>query len=358
MSPAESPATQTEEHRADGVFEGGGVKGIAFAGALAAAEEVLGIREWVNVAGTSAGAIAAALVAAGYSPGELREVLSKTRYREFADYGPGGRWISGPLNALTHRGLAHGDHFREWLGDRLDKAPEGHREMKFRDLARKDLPDGLSDAERKAARYRLRVIASDITGARMLVLPDDISDYCDEDGNPRDPDELSVVDGVRMSMSFPFFFEPVTLHRRDGEGNVRPHLIVDGGLLSNFPVWLFDSPEPVRPTWGFRLHAGTTKEEPPYNEVSRPLWELPMAKALFVTAMEAWDVRMSARSFARTVSIPTGEIKTLDFDLTEAKGNYLWEQGHRAATEAFKTRGKDPTAGMPPAAGPGRPLAE
>ena len=55
-----------ERHRADAVFEGGGVKGIAFAGAIAAAERDAGVREWVNVAGTSAGSIVAALLVAGY----------------------------------------------------------------------------------------------------------------------------------------------------------------------------------------------------------------------------------------------------------------------------------------------------
>jgi predicted acylesterase/phospholipase RssA len=53
-----------ERHRVDAVFEGGGVKGIAFAGAIAAAEREAGVQEWVNLAGTSAGSIVAALLAA------------------------------------------------------------------------------------------------------------------------------------------------------------------------------------------------------------------------------------------------------------------------------------------------------
>ena len=53
-----------EKHRADGVFEGGGVKGIAFAGAIAAAERDAGVKEWVNVAGTSAGSIVARSISA------------------------------------------------------------------------------------------------------------------------------------------------------------------------------------------------------------------------------------------------------------------------------------------------------
>ena len=55
-----------------------------------------------------------------------------------------------------------------------------------------------------------------------------------------DPDELEIAAAVRMSMSIPIFFDPVVYN-----GPPQPRraaLIVDGGLLSNFPVWLFDSP--------------------------------------------------------------------------------------------------------------------
>src|SRR4051812_41645641 len=52
-----------------GVFEGGGAKGIAYAGALLALKER---RCWFHaVAGASAGAITAALVAAGLTPEEI-----------------------------------------------------------------------------------------------------------------------------------------------------------------------------------------------------------------------------------------------------------------------------------------------
>ena len=54
---------------ADAVFEGGGVKGIGLVGAVAVAEE-RGY-QWVNIAGTSAGAIVAALLAVGYSVAEI-----------------------------------------------------------------------------------------------------------------------------------------------------------------------------------------------------------------------------------------------------------------------------------------------
>lgn len=81
--------------RADAVFEGGGVKGIAFAGAIAAAERDAGVKEWVNVAGTSAGAIVAALLVVGYDAAGLQRILSEAKYARFADTGAGGKWIGG-----------------------------------------------------------------------------------------------------------------------------------------------------------------------------------------------------------------------------------------------------------------------
>jgi NTE family protein len=329
------PAEPPEADRADGVFEGGGVKGLAFAGALAAALDEAGVRDWVNVAGTSAGSIVAALLVAGLDAQGLREILEHTDYRRFADYGFGGRWIGGLRNALRSRGIARGQYFRNWLGERLAESKLGRPDATFGDIVRRDLPTDLPAAQRQKARYRLRVIASDITAGRMMVLPDDLGDYSEAPGGgPIDIDSFKLVDAVRMSMSFPFFFDPVTLYR-DG----RPHLIVDGGLLSNFPVWLFDSPDPIkRRTWGFRLHQGAGQEEPPYHDVPRPLWPIPLAKAIFTSATEAWDQRMSQASTVRTVSIPTGSVKTLDFNLGAGDRDYLYRSGYETARDFFRAQ--------------------
>lgn len=333
MPPAED-AEPLESERADGVFEGGGVKGIAFAGAISAAEEELGVRTWVNVAGASAGAIVAALLAAGYDAAALKRTLADTRYERFADYGPGGKWLGAPLNALRSRGIARGEYFRSWLSERFAESPLGKAEPTFADVARDDLPSDLPESQREVAKYRLRVIASDITEGRMLIIPDDIEEYETEDGLRLRKDSFSVVEAVRMSMSFPFFFDPVTLYRAG-----KPHLIVDGGLLSNFPVWLFDSPEQIkRRTWGFRLHGGMGAEAPPYRGVSRPFWALPMARAMFFAATEAWDRRMSRMSEVRTVSIPTGAVSTLNFELTDEERDFLYDSGHTTAREFFRTQ--------------------
>lgn len=322
--------------QADAVFEGGGVKGIAFAGAVGAAEAA-GVREWKNLAGTSAGAIAACLLAVGYHADDLDRIL-RIKYRDFADYGWGGR-RRGVISAVWTRGLARGAVFERWMREQVAQSPVarrlGKQELTFGDIARDDLPITLSDVDRRRARYRLRVIASDLTAGRMLVLPQDITHLSrTKNGPPIARDELGLVEAVRMSMSFPYFFTPVRLWEGD-----RPHDIVDGGLLSNFPVWLFDSQSgrPARPTWGFRLHGGTSAHEvTPNRKIRPPLWPFSMAKAMFEATTEAWDRENVAHAQSvRTIDIPTGSISTLDFDLSPEKAQGLRDTAARRARDAF-----------------------
>lgn len=322
---------------ADAVFEGGGVKGIAFAGAIKVAEEA-GVEEWKNVAGTSAGAIAACLLAAGYRAADLDRILT-VDYRRFADYGLGGL-PRGLLNSLWMRGLAPGRYFVKWLDEHLRASPLGERlggrEPTFGDLARDDLPADVTDDERRRAHFRLRVIASDVTAGRMLALPQDIEGFSlTKGGSPLAPDSLPLKLAVRMSMSFPFFYTPVTLWR-DG----RPHFIVDGGVLSNFPVWLFDSGAgrtPARPTWGFRVHGGIGPGAPtPHRPIRLPLWRLALAKAMFLAATEAWDRGAVARAQSvRIVDIPTGRISTLNFALSGEDAAFLRWSGEESARRFF-----------------------
>jgi NTE family protein len=75
------------------------------------------------------------------------------------------------------------------------------------------------------------VIASDVTHRRLLILPNDAEHL------GVDPDELEIAYAVRMSMSTQIFFAPVVRHNTETKED---HLIVDGGMLSNIPVWLFD----------------------------------------------------------------------------------------------------------------------
>jgi NTE family protein len=242
--------------------------------------------------------------------------------------------LGGFLNQFRFRGYAPGHYFEQWLGDQFEASPLKQRDPTFADVVRTDLPPGLKPAEVEQAKYRLRVIASDLSEGRMLVLPDDIESYEDKRGRPFVKDEFPLVKAVRMSMSYPFLFRPVVLYKAG-----QPHYIVDGGLLSNFPIWLFDSnSKPVRPTWGFRLHEGAGTAQPPYRKIGRLFWQLPLTLAMFFSMMDAWDEwHRTHASASRTVSIPTHAIKTTDFGLSGGEATQLYDWGHAAASQFFSS---------------------
>jgi NTE family protein len=301
--------------KADAVFEGGGVKGIGLVGALAAAEE-RGYR-WVNVAGTSAGAIVASLVAAGYGTGEMKEILEELDYRRFKDASLLDRVpLVGPLASLTlEKGLYEGDFLENWMGDLLRQ--KGIKT--FGDLILEEYRDD------QHYRFKLRVITSDISRGRLLVLPQDIADY------GMRPEDLEVARAVRMSMSIPFFYEPVKLVNRQTKA---PGYLVDGGLLSNFPVWLFDTEgaQPAWPTFGFKL------VEPGAEQPHSVRGPISLLTALFATMMEAHDARhIKEQHFVRTIAIPTLGVGTTEFDISRKKSEALHQSGRQAAEKFFAT---------------------
>ena len=284
--------------RCDAVFEGGGVKGIGLVGAVAATEEL--DYEFCNIAGTSAGAIVAALVAAGYRASELHDIMQSLDYAKFKDQGLLDRIpVFGKVLSLgLEKGIYEGAYLEHWLREKL--LAKGKRT--FKDLIIPEYKDLCQ------YRYKLQVIAADISRGKLLILPRHIQDY------GIDPDDLDIARAVRMSMSIPFFFEPVTLPLG---GSGPDCYIVDGGVLSNFPIELLDdnTPNPPWPTFGYML-----AETPDVlgREVTHQVFgPLSLLASLFLTMMEAHDRMYIANgAFARTIMIPTLGVKTTDFDLS------------------------------------------
>ena len=310
----------------DLVFEGGGVKGIGLAGAFAVLDEQ-GYTPHC-VAGTSAGAITAALVAAGYSGSELQDVvLHQMKFSQFADPHPVDHLgVPGQgIAILRERGINKGDFFLGWMRDML-----AAKQVKtFGDLVNTDVEDG------DPARYKLQVIASDVTERRMLVLPRDAQAHLGIA-----PEQLEVALAVRMSMSIPIFFDPV---RQPNPQTGHEHLIVDGGLLSNFPIWLFDCPAgqtPAWPTFGLLLVAPQQADPllPAQSEAQADADNLssPAAflKAIMDTTMQAHDrLYVEQANYARTIPIPTLGVRTTEFDIPADQAEALYASGRDAATQ-------------------------
>lgn len=302
-----------QSRRADAVFQGGGVKVIGLVGALSVAEQH-GYR-WVNVAGTSAGAMVAALSAAGYRAEEMARLLEDVDFNSFRDPPFWAKVpVVGPALAVAlTKGLYVGDALEEWV--RAALAARGVHA--FGDLV---LPGETDDR----FRFKLQVIAADISRGRMVVLPRDMAQY----GVP--PEEVDVARAVRMSTSLPYFYRPVVQYYPTPRGGF-PSYIVDGGLLSNFPVWLFDvEGTPPWPTLGFKL------VDPQYGRPHEIRGPLSFASALVSTMLEAHDARyLEAADSVRTIFIPTMGVRTTDFELSPERRRELYDAGARAARRFF-----------------------
>jgi NTE family protein len=338
MSVQGTAAGNEQKKPVDLVFQGGGIKGIGLVGAYKTLEE--GGYQPENMAGASAGAIVAALVAAGYSADELYEIMGKLNFNQFKDEAWEDRipFLPWTSSMLKDQGIYEGKAFFDWIRGLLET--KGIRT--FKDLVRRDDLDD-STFETCRFRYKLQVIVSDVTQRKMLRLPCDAKEL-----GYAHPDNMEVALAVRMSMSIPIFFEPVTLMN---QYTGREHILVDGGMLSNFPVWIFDADEPERPTIGLKLFqpdptAPLVKNgrEPEARRrgllgMLKGLGPLDYFWSLVETMMEAHDrLYIQEKDFdQRTIAIDTLGVGTTEFDLSEPRARELYDSGRTAASNFLPT---------------------
>jgi len=364
----------------DLVFEGGGAKGMVFVGALQELEERG--HTYGRLLGTSAGAITATFTAAGYSVAEMLDALKEKdptgvpvfkqflgrpraftkeevqssasrallqqidipglppRLEEFFD-----RLV---LNLMARDEFAHvfsfmerggwfsADAFLEWGKAKLDQATPSGEPRRL---------SGLTFAEFNQATGReLSLVAADTTDHRMLVL------------NHRTAPGVPVVWGMRMSMSLPLLWQEVIWQTEWGDYLGRPlagHRIVDGGLLSNFPIELFLSSDPhVTALMGHRTSQGVLglliDESLPVGGVDRATPTTGPGKpklsntltatrimGLIDTATQAHD-KMVIDAFEQFVCrLPAQTYQTTEFDMTDERRDRLIAAGQEAMAAFF-----------------------
>ncbi len=315
--------TQSSSLSADLVLEGGGVLGIGHVGAISVLET--SGYSFPRVAGTSAGSIVGALLAAGMRSSRITEIMTTVNYRRFADRSILD-WIpiGGPLlSLLMDDGVFEGDHLREWLGNVL--VDECGVET-FGDLAVDD-PDSSLPPER---RFRLVVTATDVTRGELVYFP---WDY--ERTYGLEPGRQLVVDAVRASMSIPFFYEPATLASSDGQSST----LVDGGVLSNFPIDIFDRTDgrqPRWPTFGVKLLPLLPMDAAKVLPIAGLFKHGPVAFAanLAMTTIVGRDQAHLAKPWVkiRTMQVDAAGVNPVDFGLSRTQATALFENGQAAAT--------------------------
>jgi NTE family protein len=310
------------------VFEGAGIRGIAYSGALEVFEEAGLLQQVKRVGGTSAGAVTALAVALGYSSGELARLVQQTPYHRFND---GGFPLVGGLTRLQrHFGWYKGRRFEEWLGA-LIRAKAGTADLTFRQLVDRGF-------------RHLYVTGTSLTRQRLLVFSHETY-----------PD-MRVLDAVRISMSIPLYFEPLFM---DAAGRIVRHpkkkegleVLVDGGFTGNFPIHLFDSARyhpgtPGAPanahTVGFRID---TEEQIMQDSIHPTLVPAPVTDlrsyigAFYTIVLENLNRQsLTAADWERTVSISDARIGPRVRRLSATEVALLRSKGREAAAAFLRQR--------------------
>ena len=341
------------------IFEGGGAKGIAHLGALKATEES-GF-EIIGVAGASAGSIIAALVAAGYRADDLLnpganthiltqlgrsplDLLGRTDWTRFARFVRRGKWLA---TAVAIGGAGFGQIFPRLAAvvetierDRGYLSTEGLREL-VNDLVRRRLLDFYANAGRPAdtlpgrVRFRdldpgafpqlrpLKIVATNLLTRQLFIFDRELT-----------PD-AEIGEAVAASAAIPFVFKPVTLQSHPGGP------FVDGGLVSNLPIWLFveeklaferaNPTQPPVPIIGFTLNPATNGAAPPVPGDLAGFAATVMETGIFS------GQSISQRFIEDLYIVPlTTALTTLDFDAPWPKICDAFHAGRRGAAERLR----------------------
>lgn len=197
------------------VFEGAGIRGIAYAGAVQALEEQGALSEIEKFAGTSAGAIVALLLALDYKSDEIFDILGNTAFESFND---GAYYFPGGLYRLKNQfGWYKGEQLNDWLGN-LIQAKTGNADISFQEFKTAGYPS-------------LYCVATCVNKQKMVILS--------HETYPK----MKLRDAVHISAAIPIYYRAVFVdqdgHVYDEPANGRD-VMVDGGLLANYPIFIFD----------------------------------------------------------------------------------------------------------------------
>jgi NTE family protein len=202
------------------VMEGGGVRGFAYIGAMEVLDSLGILNNIERVGGTSAGAIQATLFAIGYTPAEIKQVINNIPLKEFND----GTLVGGITRIRKHFGFYKGDALTAWIS-KIIEAKTCDPNITFAQLH-----------SQKNKGYR-----------DLYITGTDLSYRCLRIFSYETYPDMCIRDALRISFSIPLYFQPVLIDDngrvQKNKNNTDLHLMVDGGLLSNYPVDMFDHPQ-------------------------------------------------------------------------------------------------------------------
>lgn len=293
------------------VCEGGGIKGIAHIGAICALED-LGFT-FNSFAGNSAGALVTSLLATGYTGYELKDILFSFNFNSCINKTilASIPMIGEKLSLFKSKGLFSSDAIYQVLTDLFKTKGKKY----FKDLCNGNM-------------NFLRLIATDITNKQILIFPEDLKKY------DIDPMDYEVSKAVIMSISIPLFFIPQKLQTANGSC-----YIVDGGIMSNFPIWLYNNARGnTYPTFGLKLISDknckiTYAEKCPLTTYIFDIIDTIMSKNE--------DVYFKDNNQINIINIPTFDIGVTDFSLSLEDKKRLFNSGYNSTMNFIKHMNKN-----------------
>jgi predicted acylesterase/phospholipase RssA len=303
-----------------GVFQGGGCRGAALAGAYAEANR-LGVH-FTQVAGTSAGSIVAALIGAGASP---ERVLNAVQTLNFMDLlRPPERQQSGDSRlfrfGLSALQLCGSGRFRDlglilrWGGLYSSEALETWIDKQLTLALAEIVPDPPKPVRFRDLPVPTYVVATDLQGSKAKVW------------STFDTPDDAVAFAVRASCSIPFFFQPVH------QGQNR---FVDGGVLSNLPSFVFFADEDTERPMAARVLAFQLTSESTLPE----RWStLETARRVGNAVVDgATELQGRLQPDVSVIKIPTPGVRATDFDkMNPVTIDSLVEIGRRKTEEFIR----------------------
>lgn len=322
----------TQPLTADLVLSGGGVRFIGLVGAVVALMDAGYSVQ--RISGVSGGSVVGTILAAAsqgdqLTAAQIKELALSVPLRTWRDAGTPLPLVGPTLGFLRDSGLYRGDVAHDWIRGEL--ANLGVRT--WGDLAY-DVDNLLPER-----RYRAVVTVTDVTTGQLVRFP---WDYRRVYG--LDPDEQSVADAVRASMSVPFFYRPATLTSATGQRST----LVDGGVLSNFPVYTFDrldGRQPLWPTFGItvvpELTEGTAGVQSlvPLMGPLRIFGPSRLLEHLISTLLTGHDQTYLNQPWVsvRAIKVNSTDVSVLDFDISRDRLEKLYDNGYAATTEFLST---------------------
>ena len=288
------------------VFEGGGIRGIAFGGSILYLEEHDLLSQIKKIAGSSAGAIVAAALAVGFTGTEIIKVLHETDFESFKDDSFGV--IMDIWRFVSEFGVYKGEKFAEWIGKIL-KEKTGNADITFKEVY-------------------------DIYGKELVITGTCLNRYDTTYFHYTTHPDMPLSLAVRISMSIPVFFKAV----RMGDD-----VLVDGGLLYNYPIWVFDGDKLGDPdvnddqindskTLGFKLMTDQEKEDYKLFHGEEKIKNLVDYFTCLINSMSIQIERGHIRTgyWDKTVTINTHNVNWLEFSLPLETKEKLIQQGYDA----------------------------